>query len=241
MRTISRFAVLFVLLFAVVVVASGDPIVLTISYSPPYSTPEHDGILELILIEAFARIGEEVTFRRLPAERGLIDANSGAADGVVARIEGIETIYPSLVRVPVATIESRDFVAFSRSGLPPITRWDDLAPYNIAYVRGWKILERSVPETRSELRVHSTDMAFGLLLRSRVDVVLSARLDGLVTARRLGLTDLRVHEPPLASLSLYPFLNRRLEHLVEPLERALRAMKDDGTFSEIYDTVIAHE
>jgi len=48
-----------------------DEYVLASSYSPPYSTENHDGILERVLREAFVRAGHSVSFRNLPAERAL--------------------------------------------------------------------------------------------------------------------------------------------------------------------------
>lgn len=209
------------------------------SYSPPYTTDDHDGILEEILREACRRAGHRASFRNLPAERALLDAESGVSDGVVARIDGMEGMYPSLVMVPSATIPSRDFVAFSREALPRIRAWEDLAPYNIAYVRGWKIIENSIPDAESALALASTQRAFMLLARDRTDVVINARLDGLVMADRLGIEDVQVHEPPLASVSLYPYLHRRHVDIVPDLAAALEAMKADGTFQRIYETAMS--
>ncbi len=60
-------------------------------------------------------------------------------------------------------------------------------------------------------------------------------------ARQLGFEDLKVHEPPLASLSLYPYIHRRHEELVPALAQALGDMKADGTFYEIYASVLSRE
>jgi polar amino acid transport system substrate-binding protein len=213
---------------------TADTLVLTSSYSPPYAANGERGILEHVLAEAFTRIGEDVEFRYLPAQRALADAQSGHADGVVARVMGIQRMYPDLVLVPSATIPSRDFVAFSRNSLPLITTWADLSPYNITYVRGWKIIENNARPVESAVPVDSTRRAFELFLRNRVDVVISARLDGTVMARQLGIDDLFVHEPPLATLALYPYLNERHADLAGPLAAALDEMKADGTFDRIY-------
>jgi polar amino acid transport system substrate-binding protein len=211
-----------------------EELVLNSSYSPPYATNGSRGILECVLAEAFDRVGREVRFRHLPAERALADAQSGHADGVVARIVGMERLYPRLVRVPSASIPSRDFVAFSRSYLPPVRAWGDLAPHNITFVRGWKIIEHNVPPAQSVVPVVSTRRAFELLARGRADVVINARLDGTVMVEQLEIVDVVIHEPPLASLSLYPYLHVRHADLTGPLARALDEMKADGTFDRIY-------
>mgnify|MGYP006291966477 CR=1 FL=1 len=212
-----------------------DTFILNSSYSPPYSTEDHNGILDRILREAFSRLGHEVEFRNLPAERALVDADAGIADGVVARIEGVDAMYPNLVRVASATIPSRDFVAFSGPEVPNISSWRELSPYNITFVRGWKIIETSVPRSKSAIPVDSTERAFSLLARGRVDIVINARLDGRVMAARFGLSEIKIHEPALASLSLYPYLNEKHRDLVPVLAGTLEAMKREGTFGRIYD------
>lgn len=200
------------------------------SYSPPYSTTESDGILEQVLAEACARIGYGASFRQVPAERALLEANTGIADGVVARVPGIESTYPSLIFVPSATIPRRDFVAFTLDPRIAIGRWVDLSGHDVAIVRGWKIVEANVPGSASTVRAESTELAFRLLKRHRTDVVVNARLDGLDMARRLGIEEVIVHDPPLASLSLYPYLHRSRAALVPLLAQALNEMKADGTF-----------
>jgi polar amino acid transport system substrate-binding protein len=82
--------------------------------------------------------------------------------------------------------------------------------------------------------VDSTRRAFELLARGRTDVILNARLDGMLMAARLGIADIRIHEPPLASVSLYPYVHRRNARHVLALTAALDDMKADGTFNRIY-------
>jgi len=226
------------LLFLSAQPATAELFALTTSYPPPYSTEDAQGILDRVLREAFSRTGHDVRFLRLPAERALLDADAGLADGVVARIHGIDALYPNLVRVPSATLVSRDFVAFSRKGLGPIRRWEDLASFNIVYVRGWKIVEQNVPEAKSVLAVDGSRRAFRLLARGRADVVINARLDGAVVARQEGIRDLVIHEPPLTSRSLYPYLHVDHQAMVPDLAAALDAMKADGSFAQIHREVM---
>jgi polar amino acid transport system substrate-binding protein len=82
--------------------------------------------------------------------------------------------------------------------------------------------------------VDSTRRAFELLARERTDVVLNARLDGTLMAARLGIEDIQIHEPPLASVSLYPYVHRRNARYVLALTAALNEMKADGSFDRIY-------
>lgn len=231
---ISRFAFLAVLLLVLVSPLSAQELTIASSYSPPYSTDDGTGILDRIIAAACDRIDLHIEVVRMPAERALADANSGVVDGVIARVLHMNRLYPQLVWVPSATIPARDFVAFSRAGVPDIVGWEGLAGFNVAFVRGWKIVERNVVGAESSVAVDSTRRAFDLLARRRTEVVVNARLDGSVMARELGIEDVRIHEPPLASVRLYPYLHERHAGLADDLAAALDELKADGTFDRIY-------
>lgn len=209
------------------------------SYSEPYSRSDGRGILEELLSEALERLGMEARFARVPAERALLEAQQGIADGVVARVEGMEAMYPSLVIVPSATIPERDFVAFTLDPGINIDEWEDLGAYSFAYVRGWKIVEEHTAGYLGAIPVATTELAFRLLRQGRADVVINARLDGLAAVARMGLSRVTVQEPPLARMSLYPYLNARHRELAPLLAEALEEMKRDGTFDVIYEEALA--
>lgn len=214
--------------------AADGPMVLNTSYSPPYSTPEEDGILDRVLKEAFARRGVKVTLQMLPAERCLIDSNAGISDGEVGRVVGMERLYPNLVMVDEPIIESRAFVAFTNGIRFETKTWDSLAPFTVGMVKGWKIFENNVVQARSVIKVESTRALFRLLKNDRVDVALNARLDGLYMAKQFSMANVRVMEPPFAVLELYLYLHNKNADLVPGLEAALAEMKRDGAFYRIY-------
>ncbi len=65
------------------------------------------------------------------------------------------------------------------------------------------MIENNIPEAKSITVVDTTRRAFELLARGRTDVVVSGRLDGTAMLAWLGIENVvRVHEQPLASLSL---------------------------------------
>lgn len=210
-----------------------DPLVVNSSYSPPHSSANAEGILDRLLVAAFGRLGRRVEIRMPPAERGLQDANNGIADGDVGRIRGVDAIYPNLVIVDEPIIESRDFVAFSVKHDFPTTSWKTLLPYNLGFVHGWKIFEAPTEEARSVTRAQNTQDLFRMLQHHRIDLALSARLDGLAMARKIGLEGVRLLEPPLARLEMFLYLHRRHADLAPRLAQTLRAMKADGAFERI--------
>lgn len=206
------------------------PLVLCITDSPPLSTADHTGLLDAILKEAFRRAGQPLRLTITPSERGLISANTGAADGDANRVAGLEKLYPNLIRVPEPNM-SYEFTAFARKNLV-IKDWEALKGLRVGYITGWKILEENV-RAASVIRADGSGQLFELLAADRVDVVLYERQQGLLQIAALGLADVRALEPPLARRDMFVYLNVRHSALASKIAAALRAMKADGSYAAI--------
>lgn len=210
---------------------SAPALTLATTISPPLSEPGQNGMLDQIIRGAFARIGADVSLLQLPSERGLVMADSGQVDGDVNRISGLHAAYPSLLQVPESNM-TYEFTAFALRPDVNVRNWDDLRHYTVAYIIGWKIYDENV-HASSTVKVATPENLFALLRAGRVDVVLYYRLGGLHYARKLGLTNLRVLDPPLATREMYMYLNSRHADLVPRLADALRGMKKDGSYERI--------
>jgi polar amino acid transport system substrate-binding protein len=210
---------------------SAPALTMATTISPPLSEPGQDGMLDLILKGAFARIGAQVTLQQLPSERGLVMADSGQMDGDGNRISGLQAAYPNLLQVPESNM-TYEFTAFALRPEVNVRNWDDLRHYTVAYIIGWKIYDEHV-HASSTVKVATPENLFALLRAGRVDVVLYYRLGGLYYTRKLGLTNLRVLDPPLARREMYMYLNSRHADLVPRLADALRGMKKDGSYERI--------
>ena len=197
-------------------------------YSPPLATPAQDGYFDLLLRAAFARLGHEAVLESMPAERSLREADNGHVAGEVGRVLGLEQLYPNLVPVPEPVLERRNFVAFAIRPEVSVNGWAGLAPYRVGLVKGWKICEEGSRGARSVTAVETTRQLFGMLAKDRIDVALSAELDGLAMARELGIRDIRLLHPPLAGETMYLYLNKRHADLAGPLAEALRSLKAEG-------------
>ncbi len=212
--------------------AAAADLVINSGRKEPFTTPDGQGFYDRLVPAWFARLGLTARCVRLPSERALINANAGIDDGNIARIKGLEKKYPNLVRVPEAVV-TFDFMAFSRVGEFPVQGWESLAPYDVGYITGWKILEKNITRARSITRVRGPVQLFELLARGRADVVVFDRWGGLWRLRH-GDVRARMVEPPLATRQLYLYLNRRHAALVPKLAEALRAMKADGSYARIH-------
>jgi polar amino acid transport system substrate-binding protein len=209
-------------------------LVLSSEDGPPYTMPDGSGIVDGVLKEAFRRVGVEVTIISVPAERALINANEGIEDGNFLRIAGLSEKYPRLIQVPEKLVDY-DFVAFSRHVGVATAGWESLRPFNVAFVRGWKILEENVTGARSLQKVRDQEILFHLLDKGRVDLVIYSRRGGMLVIKELGLEGVKVLEPPLARREMFLYLNDRHAAWVAPVSEALRNMKEDGAYQRIMD------
>lgn len=212
--------------------------ILNTSTGAPYAKPDRTGFLDLLVAEAFKRIGKSGEVALYAAsKRALLNADANIDQGVAMRVKNLEQKYPNLVRIPEPVIDN-DFVAYSRGLDFATTDWSTLKPYAITHIHGWVIFERNVPQGAAVTTVREPGQMFDLLLKNRADVALYERWQGLQRARDQGL-DLHVHEPPLASVKMYMYVHKVHADLVEPLDGALKAMKADGTYQAIFDRSLA--
>ncbi|GAB3188843.1 substrate-binding periplasmic protein [Hydrogenophaga aquatica] len=215
-----------------------EKIVLSTSVVAPYTTPDRQGFLDLLVAAVFREMGRQAELLVYPAasERSLINANAGIEDGQALRVAGLEAMYPNLVRVPEPVI-TNDFVAMSVKHRFVTSDWNSLKPYTVGYLIGWKIFENNVPPGVDRTPVRDAEQLFTLLARDRADVVLYERWQGLAQARSTNL-DVRVMEPPLVSTPMYMYLHKKHEALVQPAAQALAKLKRTGEYQRIHNATL---
>ena len=218
--------------------AEPDVYTLNTSTGAPYATLEKRGFLDLVVKEAFRRIGLKGDVAIYSAsKRALINANEDVDQGVAMRVKNLDQKFPNLVRVPERIIEN-DFVAYARDLQLSTTSWNTLKPYSVAHVHGWVIFERNMPEGQYVTTVKEAKQMFLMLDKKRTDIALYERWQGLQHIKEKGL-DVRVLEPPLASVDMYMYMHKKHAHLVDKLDRALKSMKADGTYQAILDETLS--
>lgn len=213
-------------------------ITLNTTGNPPLNTPEQTGFMDVIVSEALKRIGLTLQTIQLPAERGLKNANSGIDDGEMSRIAGLEMSYPNLVAVP-EKLMNWEFVAFSLRPIELTEGWRSLGPYTVAFINGWKILEKNTTAIKPTM-VRDADQLFNLLIKRRTDIILYERWGGLLHRKMLQQNEIRLLEPPLAITPMFVYLNKKHQGLIQPLADALKAMKLDGTYARIENKLLLH-
>ena len=200
-------------------------------FTAPVST-----VFEQVLREVLGRLSLDLTFQEVSAERSLILVSQGADDAECCRIPGVvQRDYPDLIAVPESVFEVR-FSAFSKHRNMRIANWDDLRPYSVGTVTGWKILVNNIArvQPRESYVLDDAQAMFRMLDMDRIEIATLGYLSGLKVIDELGLQESVVPiEPPLATRKLYLMLHPRHAGLVPDLTRAIRAIKQDGTLDAI--------
>lgn len=220
--------------------AAADRLVLSSGMRAPWTTPEGTGFTNLFIAELFHRIGIDATVTfNAAAARALPLADDGTDDGLAARIAGLESQYPNLVRVP-EPIFHNDFIALSLSDTSPVHNWDDLRPHSVGYILGWQVFDLNLPPVRELTQAKDSPQLMGLLKAGRIEVALHERWQARWQAREMAMT-VAEHQPPLASVPMYIYLNRRHAALAPRLANELRAMKAEGRPQAIMAEVFARQ
>ncbi len=215
-----------------VLAAEHRVLVLNDTNDPPLTTPEHNGFVDVVAGEAFRRIGFELRLVKLPAERGLINANAGIEDGDLLRIAGLEKQYPNLIRVPEKLVDW-EFTAFGKDASIP-SSWEAIRRRSVGHIKGWKIYEQHLAGAEAVVTADDPAQLFRLLELDRIEVALYVRWMGLALIRQQGLKGMRPLEPPLATREMFIYLHKRHAPLAPRLADALRALKRDGFYQRAY-------
>ncbi|MES9887351.1 MAG: transporter substrate-binding domain-containing protein [Candidatus Sedimenticola sp. 6PFRAG1] len=230
--------ILFLLLLSPGFNIAGEnaPFKLNITLTAPLGTQDRQGFLDLVVTEMLHRVGYMPDFEFAHEERGLRALDQGLDDGNLPRVAGLERIYPNIRQVPGKVMDF-NFQVFSKNPDVVIDDWESLQNYDVAFVTGWKILEKNI-KARTITKVSTSDQLFLLLDRDRTQLVIYEKWQGLELIRKLGLKGIVALEPPLITKEVFLYVNKRHEALIPELAHALEQMKIDGSYQRIEDRTL---
>lgn len=197
----------------------------------PVATAQHDGYLNLLLIELFSRIDVDVAFQNMPAGRVMMAVNGGLVDGDAGRLEEVGADLPNIVRLndPLMYVE---FGGLYTDAEISIADLEDFAPLRVGYLRGWVIAEVLFADHDSATSVRTVDSLLAMLAAGRIDVAFITRATGLEQARQRNLPGALFSEFRIRR-DLHLFLNAQFEPWLADLSQALSEMHSDGAYNRI--------
>ncbi|BCS90017.1 ABC transporter substrate-binding protein [Pseudodesulfovibrio sediminis] len=219
------------------VAGAAEPLRFTTSIKPPFSTVDKTGFFDVLISELSQRIHTTIEIVRVPPARALVMVNEGLSDGELPRIAGLQEEFENLILVEEKLLDYT-FVGFTWKEME-VDKWEDLAGKNVGYLIGWRIFEHNVPETEQVYKLRMPKLLFEMLNAKRIDVALYERYAGWEILKG-GAPLPEIHElpKPLAVKGMYLYMNKKNAHLVPAVTRALREMKEDGTYQRIFDATL---
>jgi len=191
-----------------------------------------------VLAEADKRMdGVSIEFEALPAERSLVLANRGINDGECCRIPAVITSeYKNLKPIDISFYSAK-FSAFSKNKHKKINSFNDLKPYSVGTVKGWKIAVMKIKEVKPrEVQIVTTpDQLFNMIQQNRIDYGVVGYLSGLQSIRNVQATDVYAIEPPLIEKPLYLILHNKHSALIPLFNKIFSEMNADGSIEKIYN------
>lgn len=193
-------------------------------------------ISESVLKVAYAKLGIEFNTAWLSPKRALLISSKGESDGEISRISTVAKNYPDLIQIeiPVNYLEG---MAFTINNNININKWDDLKPYRVGLHKGVLFSEDNTKGMNIQF-VNSFSALFQLLIKDRVDVIISPRSVGLYEIAKQNLKGVVINEPPLTHLNLFHYLHKRHDKLAIRLEAVLQQMEENGEIKRIRSTYI---
>lgn len=193
----------------------------------PFHTPQQTGLIDRLLQDVFKKTGHTLVIHSLPAERSLIEANNGRADGDAFRVAGLASHYQNLIQLKhsIFTIE---FSVFSRRQIALNLGWESTRDYRIGIVKGHKILEQHTGNM-NVYKARKPELLFRMLAKDRLDIVIISHYIGLHLLEKLNLSDIVVNQPPLLMLEMFVYMHRKHQWLIPQLESVIKQMQTEGT------------
>lgn len=202
-------------------------------------TPPLSDLFQLILAEVDRRLDSvEITFQPMQAERSIKLVQAGINDGDCCRVPAIFRGDERLVFVNPSFAEIR-WNAFTKDKDIAINSFEDLKPYAVGVVSGWKLAVNQVRMISPE-HYHILDtpeQMFKMIQLQRLDVGVIGYLSGLHVLKDLKISDLSAIQPPLATTPLHLTLSGKHRDIVPEIEAVLKDMQQDGTIAKIQQLV----
>ena len=199
-------------------------------------TPDQ-AIGAVIVKAAYEKLGIPVRFAVLPGKRALAESSEGRADGEVHRIFEIGDDYPALLRVPTP-INYIEPSVFSKKYEFKVTNCAALQGYQIGIVRGVKHSQLCTQGMENVFVGDDLTGVMRMLNAGRIDLAITARINGLLMAKELGLEAIKPLSPPLSRLWVYHYLHEGHKDLIPTIDAVFKEMQESGELEALREKAV---
>lgn len=128
-------------------------------------------------------LGYSPSYQYLPSERSLIELNSGALDLDFANTAVSLTQYPNIIQMTKPILTAKIVAFYLKTQVQDITQVEQLAPYNVGYLTGWKAYGKVAAFGKHKTAVSDIKRLVRMLMARRIDMIITeAGFGGAVAA-----------------------------------------------------------
>jgi polar amino acid transport system substrate-binding protein len=187
-----------------------------------------------LLVKAYKSIGINIKFIKFPAERSLVEANSGKTDGEIYRKgSGIEENYKNLIKINVP-IKWATFVALSKG---PLTDLSDeaLSKKCISFQIGIKALEERYVNFENKKTAPMNEDLMNGILNGSCDVFINTleSIQQIISQNKSKYGSLTINRTVIFKIPLFHYLNSKNKNLVPQITKALKELESKGLSKKI--------
>ncbi|WP_223133621.1 hypothetical protein [Marinobacter sp. AL4B] len=185
------------------------------------------------LQKAYQRLGVGMKTLQTPPRRALMMANTGMLDGDLFRIEQAAFDYPNLVRVDYPLLKGK-LHAVVRPGEGNLLSAPSAKPKTAAIRLGIIIAEQTAKAMGLQpVQANTYEQARALLESGRVDTAFVADIEGFGPLALDSWQEFEILPEPVATFTLFHYLNRRHEELAKALPAILADLEKEGIKTKI--------
>jgi polar amino acid transport system substrate-binding protein len=185
-----------------------------------------------ILKVVYAKLGMPIEIVAVSGKRALMESSEGRLDGEVYRIVEIDSIYPSLLKIPTAINHIEATVFAKNIDYLPVG-CASLEGKLIGIVRG-VIYAELCTEGLNKMAIFPDSVSLMKSLdKNIVDYVVTARFNGLVQLKKLGINSIIALKPALSKKPLFHYLHKKHADLIPKVNSVIIAMAKSGELNLI--------
>lgn len=216
------------LMLASVVNASSINPTLTFQQDPQHI--EYNGLAQVILKEAYRRIGH-------PVSNSLDNANLTLATRVQSSVDGVliaplnSQLQKDYIRIPIAIVKLKVFAYAHKSH--EFTRYEfGLLGNRVTVVKGMPMIQNNMMGMMAT-QMNSVNNSLKSILRNQADIVLLPEFSALSRSKKHLREQVTALHPAVYEIPMYHYVSKKNQHLAHSIQRSLQGMHKQQLISHV--------
>jgi hypothetical protein len=216
------------LMLASVVNAGSINPTLTFQQDPQHT--EYNGLAQVILKEAYRRIGHPVSTSLDNADLAHLTRAHSSADGVLIAPKNSQ-LQKDYIRIPVAIVNLKVFAYAHKSH--EHTRYEfGLLGNRVSIVKGMPMIQNNMMGMMA-IQMNSVNNSIKSILRNQADLVLLPEFCALSRSKKHLREQVTALQPAVYEIPMYHYVSKKNQHLAHAIQRSLQGMQKQQLISHV--------